>query len=143
MEYTGFTLSENSIIECNKITYKEFLSRKLSDYNGMTAPVKIDTNIYKSIVTFKYYFKLNEKYLEINSVSHVLINSQRGRMIFNPANAEAIKCITEILTEIDVLINQFCSHFTEIKDKIKYLSNAEIYSLSLVILGGFLYKGES
>jgi hypothetical protein len=109
----------------------------------MTAPVKIDTNVYKSIVTFKYYFKLKEKYLEINSVSQVLIHSQRGRMVFNPANTEAIKCITEILTEIDVLINQFCSHFTEIKDKVKYLSTAEIYSLSLVILGGFLFKGES
>ena len=84
-----------------------------------------------------------DKYFEINSVSHVLIKSQHGRMFFTPANAEAIKCVTEILTEIDLLINQFCSHFAEIKDKIKYLSTAEIYSLSLVVLGGFLFKGES
>jgi len=143
MEYTGFTLSEQSMIECNKITRKDFLMRKLTDYNGMTAPVKVDKNIYKSIVTFKYYFELKEKYFEINSVSQVLIYSQRGRMNFNPANTEAIKCITEILTETDVLINQFCSHFSEIKDKIKYLSSAEIYSLSLVILGGFSLKGET
>ena len=143
MEYIGFTLTEQSIIECNKITNAEFLKRKLSDYNGMTAPIKTDKNIYKSIITFKYYFKLKEKYYEIVSVSHVLIKSKSGIMFFNPSNAEAIKCITEILTEIDILINQFCSHFAEIKDKIKYLSAEEIYSLSLVILGGFLFKGES
>jgi hypothetical protein len=64
-------------------------------------------------------------------------------MSFNAASPEAIKCVTQILTEIDLLINQFCSHFAEIKDKIKYLSEAEIYSLSLVFLGGFLFKGES
>jgi hypothetical protein len=64
-------------------------------------------------------------------------------MFFHPQNAEAIKCITEILTEIDLLINQFCSHLEDIKDKIKFLSPAEIYSLSLMILGGFLFKGES
>lgn len=140
MEYTGFTLTDQSIIECNKITREDFLIRKLTDYNGMTAPVKVDSTIYKSVVTFKYYFTLKEKYLEINSVSHVLIHSHRGRMIFHSSNAEAIKCIIEILTEIDVLINQFCSHFPEIKDKIKYLSPAEIYSLALVILGGFSLK---
>lgn len=143
MEYIGFTLSDQSIIECNKITHQEFLKRKLSDYNGMTAPVKTDKNIYKSVITFKYYFKLKDKYFEIISVSQVLIKSKSGRMFFNPSNPEAIKCITEILTEIDILINQFCSHFAEIKDKIKYLSTEEIYSLSLVILGNFLFKGES
>ena len=143
MEYIGFTLTDQSFIECNKITNAEFLKRKLSDYNGMTAPIKTEKNIYKSIITIKYYFELKEKYYEIVSVSHVLIKSKSGRMIFNPSNAEAIKCITEILTEIDILINQFCSHFAEIKDKIKYLSAEEIYSLSLVILGGFLFKGES
>jgi len=143
MEYTGFTLSEQSIIECNKISHKEFVRRKLCDYNGMTAPVKIDSTIYKSVITFKYYFQMGEKYLEINSVSQVLIYTRSGRLSFNPANPQAIKCVTEILTEIDTLINQFCSHFAEIEDKIKYLSPAEIYSLTLVILGGFLYKGES
>ena len=143
MEYTGFTLTGQSIIECNNISHAEFLKRKLSDYNSMTAPVKTDKNIYKSIITFKYYFKLKEKYFEIISVSHVLIKTRSGRMFFNPSNPEALKCITEILTEIDILINQFCSHFEEIKDKIKYLSTEEIYSLSLVILGGFLFKGES
>ena len=143
MEYIGFTLTEQSNIECNKITHQEFLKRKLSDYNGMTAPIKVEKNIYKSVITFKYYFKLRNKYYEIISVSHVLIKSKSGRMFFNPSNNEAIKCITEILTEIDMLINQFCSHFDEIKDKIKYLSAEEIYSLSLVILGGFLFKGES
>lgn len=143
MEYVGFTLTEQSSIECNKITFEEFINRELSDYNGMTVPVKIDNNIYKSIITFKYYFKLKEKYFEINSVSHVLIKSRTGRMVFNPANPEAIKCMAEILKEIDLFINQFCSHFEDIKDKVKYLSAAEIYSLSLVILGGFLFKGES
>ena len=143
MEYIDFTLSDQSIIECNKITPQEFLKRKLSDYNSMTAPVKTDKNIYKSVITFKYYFKLKDKYFEIISVSHVLIKSKSGRMFFNPSNAEAIKCITEIVTEIDILINQFCSHFAEIKDKIKYLSTEEIYSLSLVVLGSFLFKGES
>lgn len=143
MEYTGFSLTEQSIIECNKISHKDFKRRKLSDYNGMTAPVKLDKGVYKSIVTFKYYFKLKDKYIEINSVSQVLINSRAGRIIFHPDNAEAIKCVTEILTEIDELINQFCSHFNEIKDRIKYLSAAEIYSLALVILGGFLFKGET
>lgn len=143
MEYTGFTLTEQSSIECNKITHDEFVSRELYDYNGMTAPVKTDNHTYKSIITFKYYFKLNEKYFEIISISHVLIKSRTGRMAFNPANPEAIKCMAEILKEIDLLINQFCSHFEDIKDKVKYLSAAEIYSLSLVILGGFLFKGES
>ena len=143
MEYTGFTLSEQSIIECNKIARKDFILRKLTDYNGMTAPVKVDKNVYKSVITFKYYFELKEKYFEINSVTHVLILSRNGRMFFHPNSSEAIKCITEILAEVDILINQFCSHFSDIKDKIKYLSTAEIYSLSLVILGGFLFKGES
>ena len=143
MEYLGFTLAEPSKIECNKITRKEFITRKLSDYNGMTLPVKTDTNIYKSIITVKYYFEVQDKYYEINSVYSVLIKSQNGKMFFNPANLEAIKCVTEILTEIDLLINQFCYHFADIKDKIKYLSTAEIYSLALVILGGFLFKGES
>jgi hypothetical protein len=143
MEYLGFTLTEPSKIECNKITRSDFITRKLSDYNGMTAPVKTDSNVYKSIITFKYYFEVQHKYFEINSVSHALIKSQNGRMVFNPANPEAIKCITEILTEIDLLINQFCSHFVDIKDQIKYLSTAEIYSLSLVVLGGFLFKGET
>ncbi len=140
MEYLGFTLNEQSKIECNKISRKDFITRKLSDYNGMTAPIKVDANIYKSIITFIYYFEVQDKYFEIHSVSQVLIQSQNGRMVFHPSNTEAIKCITEILTEIDLLINQFCSHFAEIKDKIKYLSPAEIYSLSLVILGGFIFK---
>ena len=55
MEYLGFTLTEPTTIECNKITRKEFLTRKLSDYNGMTAPVKTDSKIYKSVITFKNY----------------------------------------------------------------------------------------
>ena len=143
MEYTGFTISEESIIECNKITQEDFDKRKLSDYNGMTAPFKIDSNLYKSVVRFTYYFKIKEKYLEINSITNVLIHSRSGRMLFSPSHPEAIKCITEILTDIDLLVNQFCSHFTEIKDRIKYLSPAEIYSLTLVILGGFVLKGES
>ena len=126
MEYLGFTLAEPSKIECNKITRKEFITRKLSDYNGMTFPVKTYNNIYKSIITFKYYFEVQDKYYEIYSVSNVLIKSQNGRMFFNPANLEAIKCVTEILTEIDLLINQFCSHFADIKDKIKYPTNREI-----------------
>ena len=137
MEYLGFSLTEPSVIECNKIARTEFLSRQVSEYNGMTAPIKVDRTTYKCIITFKYYFEEKEKYFEINSDSNVLIKSQNGRMIFNPANAESIKCVTEMLSEIDLLINQFCSHFPQIKDKIRYLSIPEIYSLSLVVLGGF------
>src|SRR5438105_4388132 len=89
------------------------------------------SNMTFIIVIIKYYFEIKESYFEILSVIHVQIKSKSGRMIFHPANLEAIKCITEILTEIDLIINQFSSHFAEIKDKIKYLSAEEIYSLSL------------
>jgi|GEM_PF-6522099 len=143
MEYTGFTLTHQSSIECNEIPIAEFKRRDLSDYNGMTIPVKTDKTIYKSVITFRYYFKLKEKYFEIISVSHVLIRSRTGRMVFNPSNPEAIKCISEILEEVDALIHQFCSHFSDLRDKVKYLSPEEVYSLSLVVLGGFLFKGVS
>lgn len=141
MEYLGFTLSQQSSIECNEISFEDFRKRKLSNYNGMTAPIKVDNIQYKTIATFKYYFKLGNTYFEIISVSNVLIKSKMGRMAFVPDNLEAIKCIIEIITEVDLLINQFCSHFKDIKDKVKYLSPAEAYSLALVILGGFLFKG--
>lgn len=140
MEYIGFNITQPSKIECNEISFEEFNKRRLQNYNGMTAPVKVDQTIYKSIISFRYYFKLTDKYYEIINVTHVLIKSQKGKLMFNPSNAEAIKCVTEILTEVDILINQFCSHIDDVKDKIKYMSEAEIYSLALVILGGFVFK---
>jgi hypothetical protein len=140
MEYIGFNITQPSKIECNEISFEEFNKRRLQNYNGMTAPVKVDQTIYKSIISFRYYFKLTDKYYEISNVTHVLIKSQKGKLMFNPSNAEAIKCVTEILTEVDILINQFCSHIDDVKDKIKYMSEAEIYSLALVILGGFVFK---
>ncbi len=142
MEYIGFSIVHPTKIECNEIGFEEFKRRRLEDYNGMTAPVKVDSTIYKSVITFRYYFKLAEKYYEIYCIAHVLIKSKRGKMIFYPSNTEAIKCLTEILTEVDILINQFCSHFEEVRDKIKYLSTAEIYSLALVLLGGFVFKDQ-
>lgn len=79
----------------------------LGHYRGMDKPIQISDNEYQVKITIKYFYKINQQWVVIESITHAIVDCDKQKPLFlNGNDIDDIQVLSFMINEILIMMDK-------------------------------------